>query len=341
MITLLIAFIATAFSLTLTRMMLRVPIRDIAGERSSHTGVTPRAGGVAIVLSWVTYLALIEIFALPVFSSYILIIILTSLTMSIVGLLDDVFQLSYLIRLSVQILIGCFMVYNGFVIDQIPLPGVHDIPLGAFAPIITVLWVVGFINAFNFMDGLNGLAGGGALVVCFMILLFMPHLTPISFALYGIIFALLGFLHRNFHKGEIFMGEVGSQFLGCFFAVLTLVLEPATMGATRFYIVPLLFTPFIFDASLTFIRRLIQRKNVFEPHRGFLFHRLNDLGLSHTHVALLYMFLIVLQGGFVYYFLQEPSFLKLGIDLLFYGVLSAIIYSKDRTSHSEMKRSHA
>jgi UDP-GlcNAc:undecaprenyl-phosphate/decaprenyl-phosphate GlcNAc-1-phosphate transferase len=324
------ALVTLLSSMALTRAMMYLRIADIPNERSSHTVITPKGGGAAIIISLFGFLSYVDFFVLPVFSSYVLILMILAGTMGIIGILDDVFHLSYKPRLLVQLAIALFIVASGLSIDHIPLPGVDEIDLGVLGPIITIFWVVGFINAFNFMDGLHGLAAGGALVVSILILQFMPVLNPFYFVFYGLIFALLGFLRYNFHYGEIFMSDVGSQFLGTLFAVATLMMEPATGGAFRFYIIPLLFLPFIWDAALTFIIRAINRKNVFQPHKEFLFHRLVALGWSHTQVTLLYAGLIVGQGVFVHFFLEDPSFIKLGLNSLFYVLFSIVVYAQSR-----------
>jgi len=322
------AFITLLLSIALTRLMMYARIADVPNERSSHEVVTPKGGGVAIILSLFFFLAVSEIFLVPLFSSYTFLLLVLSAGMGVVGLMDDVFHLSHKPRLVAQLLVAIVMVLCGLTIDYIPLPGVDDIQLGPFGMVITILWIVGFINAFNFMDGLNGLAAGGALMVSILTLLFMPVMNPLYFVFYGLIFALLGYLRYNFLYGRIFMSDVGSQFLGTLFALATLMVEPVTNDAFRFYIIPLLFLPFIYDATLTFCVRLLKRKNVFQPHKEFLFHRLVALGWSHTQVSLTYMALILLQGAFVAYFLPEPSFTKLGINFLFYIILSIVIYAK-------------
>ncbi len=322
------AFITLLLSIALTRLMMYARIADVPNERSSHEVVTPKGGGVAIILSLFFFLAVSEIFLVPLFSSYTFLLLVLSAGMGAVGLMDDVFHLSHKPRLVAQVAVAMVMVLCGLTIDYVPLPGVDEIELGPFGIVITILWIVGFINAFNFMDGLNGLAAGGALMVSILTLLFMPVMNPLYFVFYGLIFALLGYLRYNFHYGRIFMSDVGSQFLGTLFALATLMVEPVTNDAFRFYIIPLLFLPFIYDATLTFCMRLKKRKNVFQPHKEFLFHRLVALGWSHTQVSLTYMMLILLQGAFVAYFLPEPSFTKLGMNFLFYIILSIVIYAK-------------
>ncbi len=332
-----IALFTLLFSMGLTRAMMYLRIADVPNERSSHTVATPKGGGVAIIFSLLFFIGLVNLLLFRVLSPDVEMLLLLSGAMGIMGVLDDVFQLSYKPRLAAQLTIGIIMVANGFVFDHIPLPGVDEIDLGPFGPMITILWVVGFINAFNFMDGLNGLAAGGALVVSFLILLFMPTYNPLWFVFYGLIFALLGYLRYNFPYGRVFMSDVGSQFLGTLFAVATLVIEPATNGEFRFYIIPLLFLPFIYDTSLTFIMRVIKRKDPFQAHREFLFHRLVDMGWSHAQVTLLYAGLILLQGAFVHYFLAEPSFQKLGLNLLLYICFSMLVYKRTlalRSAHA-------
>lgn len=320
-------FVATIVSFLVARLMLNAPIKDVPVERSSHSVVTPKAGGLAFVSAWLVYLSIIHLTVFPILSSPLLILIGLACLMAAIGLADDVFHLSHKPRFIIQLIVAAVMIKLGYVIDYIPLPGEQEILLGPFSLVVTLLWVVGFINAVNFMDGLNGLCSGGALMAS-MLLLYFVGASPISFLLYGLIFGLSGFMRYNFIHGRVFMGDVGSQFLGSIFAILTLMAEPLTGGELRFYIIPLLFLPFIFDTALTFVRRLLAGKNLLEPHREFLFHRLNSLGLSHLQVSLLYMGLIAAQAIFVVYFLASPSFIKLGLNLGIYGLLSSWVYAK-------------
>jgi UDP-GlcNAc:undecaprenyl-phosphate GlcNAc-1-phosphate transferase len=331
-----VALLTLFLSLALTRMMMYVRMADVPNDRSSHTIATPKGGGIAIILSLFFFLCMTHFFIIPIFTPHVLLLLFLAGIMGVVGVLDDIFHLSYMPRLIAQLLVALIMIWGGFAIDHIPLPGVEEIDLGLLGPIITILWVVGFINAFNFMDGVHGMAAGGALVVSVLILLFMPALNPFYFVFYGLIFALVGYLRYNFHFGKIFMSDVGSQFLGTLFAVATLLVEPLTSGGFRFYIIPLLFFPFIYDATLTFIMRVMARKNVFHAHREFLFHRLVALGWSHTQVSFLYMVLILGQGAFVSYFLSEPSFLKLGWNFLFYILFSVLVYARTKRLYSEV-----
>lgn len=315
-------------SLGLTRLMMHVGIVDVPNERSSHVVSTPKSGGVAIIFPLFFFLVFADVFIAPVFSREMILMLALSGLLAGIGLLDDIFHLSYKPRLFVQLMVALTMVANGFSIDHIPLPGISEIPLGFMGPVITVFWVVGFINAFNFMDGLNGLASGGALVVSLLILYFMPIMNPMYFLFLGLIFSLFGYMRYNFFKGRIFMSDVGSQFLGGLFALATLMAEPMSVGLFRYYIIPLFFLPFIFDATLTFCLRLSQGKNVFQPHKEFLFHRLQAFGFTHAQVSTLYMILIGMQGCFVYFFLIRPSFEKLLINFLFYGMLALLVYKK-------------
>jgi UDP-GlcNAc:undecaprenyl-phosphate/decaprenyl-phosphate GlcNAc-1-phosphate transferase len=332
------AVVTFILSVALTRFMIYLHIADVPNERSSHAVATSKSGGVAIVLSLITFLVIANYTIVPLFTSYVLLLLSLAGLMGFIGILDDIYHLSYKPRLILQVVVALVMVTSGHDIDHIPLPGIDEIDLGVMGPVITIFWVVGFINAFNFMDGLNGMAAGGALMVSLLLLILMPMLNPFYFVFYGLIFALAGFLRYNFYFGRIFMSDVGSQFLGTLFAVATLMIEPVTAKELPYYVIPMLFLPFIWDASLTFIMRLYGRKDVFKPHKEFLFHRLVALGWSHTQTTLLYMGLILAQGGYVRYFLKEPSFTKLGLNFAFYAVFSLVIYKLPRPLYTKDQR---
>jgi len=161
----------------------------------------------------------------------------------------------------------------------------------------TIVWIVGMTNAFNFMDGSDGMAGTGAVVAGLCIGLFGLLLQAHVPMLLGgfLAAAAAGFLVFNWPPARIFMGDVGSGFLGTFFAALPLVF-PATTRPLVF--LPILFClwPYIYDPFVSVLRRIANRKNPFEPHREFLFHRLIRSGVSHSRAAMLYALMAALGG---------------------------------------------
>jgi UDP-GlcNAc:undecaprenyl-phosphate GlcNAc-1-phosphate transferase len=213
------------------------------------------------------------------------------------GLYDDFYGLRARYKLLGQLLAASIAFYAGFRIEVVSLPFEAQLEMGAFAFPITVFWIVGVVNAFNLIDGLDGLAGGiGFLVLLLSFALgLLSHqiLMCLCFAALG--GALLGFLHHNFAPASIFLGDSGSMLVGFVLATGTLhagTKSPATVA---------LLTPIvamgipIMDTLFSMLRRYLQRQPMFAPDRGHIHHRLVDLGFGHRQaVFVLYLLTILL-----------------------------------------------
>ena len=186
----------------------------------------------------------------------------------------------------------------GIVVDRLPLPGLGEVPLGWLAYPLTGLWVLGLTNAFNFMDGLDGLAGGTAVIVAaaFGVVAFTQGSTFTCLICGTLIAGSLGFLAFNLPPARIFMGDVGSAFLGFSFAALAVIAARHDQAHTSFFVMPLLLLNFIWDTAFTFLRRWRRGENVAAAHRSHLYQLLNQSGLSHRAVALLHWMVAAAQG---------------------------------------------
>jgi UDP-N-acetylmuramyl pentapeptide phosphotransferase/UDP-N-acetylglucosamine-1-phosphate transferase len=161
--------------------------------------------------------------------------------------------------------------------------------LGIAAWPLTLLWIVGMTNAFNFMDGIDGIAGitaaaaGGGLAAAAGLL----RVEPVALVSLAFAAASVGFLACNWPPARIFMGDVGSAFCGFMIAVLPLAGGPEA-AASLVPIVAVTMWPFIFDTAYTLCRRLARGENVFRAHRSHLYQRLVITGWSHRAVSTLY-----------------------------------------------------
>ncbi len=248
---------------------------DPVTPRSSHTRPTPRLGGVAIVFVSLAGLIYAGTRVAPLAVAFLL--------MALVGLRDDLKPVPARLRLLLQIAAASIVVAGcGF------FSSVGEFPLGWFGAVATCIWIVGMMNAFNFMDGIDGIAGGQALVAAIGWALIALRLGDTTlFLLAGWIgAAVLGFLVHNWWPARIFMGDSASAPLGLLFASLPLV-TPSPDAL----LVPaaLLVWPFILDTFFTFVRRALRRENVMEAHRSHLYQRMVIAGYSHATVALLYI----------------------------------------------------
>lgn len=267
---------------------------DIPNERSSHTRPTPRGGGLAIVAVVLGGLWACAAPDLKAAWPPLALFTLGALVIAGVSGWDDLRHLPVGVRLAAHGLgaLLAMLVFGYW--RAVGWPGSGALVLGALGMPLTFLWIVGLTNAYNFMDGIDGLAGGQALVAGLgWAVLGWLGAQPLVASL-GLLIAAasLGFLGHNLPPARIFMGDVGSAFLGYLFAVLPVLAAPANpvFALAGFALV----WPFVFDAALTFIRRLSRGEKVWLAHRSHLYQRLVISGLSHGQVSGIYVGLALL-----------------------------------------------
>jgi UDP-GlcNAc:undecaprenyl-phosphate GlcNAc-1-phosphate transferase len=281
-------------------MIKRVRIMDIPNERSSHDVPVPKSGGIAIVAAFVVGLLALWFFADKTLfvEKFFPGFVCASLFVAAVSFYDDLYDCSPSIRLASQAVAAIVVMMLGLTISQVNMPWVGPVRLGLWGYGITFIWIVGLTNAYNFMDGINGLAGGTAVIAClfFSIICFTLGSNDTYLITYALAAGTLGFLVFNFPKGRLFMGNVGSMFLGFVFATLAIVAALHDPSHTSLFVMPLLLLHFIYDTFFTFIRRLIKGENVFAAHRSHLYQLFNRLGYSHTTVSVFYFAMGIAQG---------------------------------------------
>jgi UDP-N-acetylmuramyl pentapeptide phosphotransferase/UDP-N-acetylglucosamine-1-phosphate transferase len=301
MIPVLVFLLLAVFSyigvLFIRRLVLRHQIIDRPKERSSHSIPMPRGGGLAIVvLVLITSLW----FASETVLSRSLTYILLGAILAWVGWRDDIYSLSPNYRFLVQGLVAVISILMMGYFRVVRIPMIGDVDLGVIGIAITFLWIIGMINAYNFMDGIDGMAGGVALSagLCWMVLSSNVRNPFVFWVALSIAASSLGYLGHNWPPAKIFMGDVASTFLGYSFAVLPLV--SADQSGDALTIGTLLMWTVIIDPGATFIGRLIRRENIFSRHRSHLFQRLVISGYKTATVSFLYILLTLLAGYLTY-----------------------------------------
>lgn len=296
----------------LTCFMIRLRIIDRPNHRSSHVQPVPRSGGAAIVLT--TYLGVGLIAWLrevpPALIDQLAGIGIAAAILAFAGLLDDLGRLnSFKSKLAMQAL-GCAVLFPfGVVIQSLPLPILGETPIGWLAYPVTFVWVLALTNIFNFMDGLDGLASGTALIVAAVMVMLAGGGASGYLGMIGCVLftSTLGFFVFNFPRAKIFLGDVGSQFLGFIFAGVAVLAANDSLASIPLLVIPLLFFHFIFDTVFTFCRRLFARENVTHPHKSHLYQLMNQSGLSHPQVSFFHFVVTAVQGGGAYMMLQLPA----------------------------------
>jgi len=257
---------------------------DIPNQRSMHAQATPRGGGLAIVVvSLIGLMATLVVEPRPdwaVFGGYVA----GALLIAGVSFLDDLNKVPAGYRLATHFVAAVLMVAG-------LAPQLTAGKEGAIAWLIVgagILWTVGLTNAYNFMDGIDGLAATQGIVTGtgWAVLAAVSHKPFLELFALLIAAGCIGFLIHNWPPARIFMGDVGSAFLGFTFAYLALAIQPVTPLVTL--VGALLLWPFIFDATLAVLRRAVRGENIFAAHRSHLYQRLVLAGWHHGSVAALY-----------------------------------------------------
>lgn len=281
-------------------MLHRIRIMDIPNERSSHVRPVPRSGGIAIVISFLVGVLAIYFFGdrTPIVTRYFQGFLISALAIAAISLYDDIKNKSFLVKLATQAIAALVVLVAGLVIDAIHIPWAGLVHFGWYAYPISFFWIMGLTNAYNFMDGLDGLAAGQAVIVSFFFLIITLGSGSIFVYItsYTILAGALGFLIFNFPPARIFMGDIGSAFLGFVFATLAIIAARYDHSHTSFFVMPLLVFNFIFDTSFTFVRRLFRGKKVTEAHREHLYQLFQQIGYSHRTVSLCHYGMVIMQG---------------------------------------------
>jgi UDP-GlcNAc:undecaprenyl-phosphate GlcNAc-1-phosphate transferase len=333
---------AAAASFLLTPLAMRVArltraIDEPDSGRRVHSRPIPRAGGLAVVVAFVGVAAIAVLLIgmsrpsgpFPRFYVWsgnevsrdqLIAVLGGSLLAAVFGYIDDRWQIRARWQFILQVLLAALAVTLGVTITFIANPldflgDILDSPTITFsglgdaaflvAALVTGLWVVGMINSINFIDGLDGLSTGIALIAALTLGIislssgvgsYAPMVALLCAALAG---ALAGFLPWNFHPARVFIGTTGVMAVGYALAIL------AILGTAKIAVALLVLGVPIIDTFWIITRRLASGKSPFTPDRGHLHHRLLDLGLTHRGAVLLIYAIcaalavtsIVLAGG--------------------------------------------
>jgi UDP-N-acetylmuramyl pentapeptide phosphotransferase/UDP-N-acetylglucosamine-1-phosphate transferase len=230
----------------------------------------------------------------------------------------------------VHSLAAAIVIYSCGFWQTIYFPLLGEVNFGTFGAVITFGWIVWLTNAYNFMDGIDGIAGMQAFTAG-LGWLFGGWLFGIETAGFfgGVLaFSALGFLFHNWQPAKIFMGDVGSAFLGYTFASLPLLaMNEKSSGA---YLLPIFSVIcvwlFVFDTLYTFFLRLLNGEKVWQAHRSHLYQKLVIGGLSHASVTGIYSFLSALALTATFFWLSGNAFGEYLLLVVAFGICASLIF---------------
>ncbi|QQS41962.1 MAG: glycosyltransferase family 4 protein [Acidobacteriota bacterium] len=292
---LLVLAVCAAGTAIFVRLSRRQGILDVPNERSMHAEPVPVGAG--LVISATVLAALLVYFLMGSagfngsfarFAAYFI----ASAVLVAVSWLDDLSHVPAWVRFGIHALAALAILWFSPVWEM-----ESGFRQWSFAGAVFI-WMVGFTNAFNFMDGSDGIAGSQAVAtgLGWGVLGAVLGSEAVSFAGFAIAAACAAFLYFNWEPAKVFMGDSGSAFLGFSFAAFPIFviadLDPLAPGSADRWLIVLyavaLTWPFVFDSSVTFFRRLLKGERVWEPHRKHLYQAMVMRGMPHSAVAALY-----------------------------------------------------
>jgi len=272
-------------------------IIDIPNLRKVHKKPIVRIGGLSIFLTFYLYLfSTIFFIKFDNFNPDLLvkfyIFLIGAFLFFLIGIHDDIYKSSPLLRLVFQFAVAFFVSLNGINFNtlnfSLPYFGqINIVLIPIFNHIISVIWIVGITNAINWIDGIDALAGGycAILSIGLCVLMFLQGNT-IGILFYSIFLgSILGFLIRNFKPAFYIMGDCGSNFLGFSLSTSTLLfLSNSTFGYPNIFNILLIFSLPILDMLIVITQRLISKQNIFLPNKNHIHHRLMNCNLDYKFI---------------------------------------------------------
>jgi Fuc2NAc and GlcNAc transferase len=281
--------IATLLTLLLTILIRKNAIQknqlDIPNERSSHTAPTPRGAGVAVATVFIVGLLALRV-AEKISDETFISIALPGFFVAIIGRLDD---LGYLTsakwRLVGHFLVAIVAVWLVGGLPSLPIAN-SSIDFGMAGNVLAVIYLVWMLNLFNFMDGIDLITGVETITASGATAIFLANKADGDFWLVPAILAatVLGFMFLNIPPAKIFLGDVGSGFIGFVIAVISLV--TADENALIAWAMVILLAVFISDSTVTLLRRVIKREHLYVAHRTHAYQNLTKRVNKHLSVSL-------------------------------------------------------
>ncbi len=286
----------------------RKGLLDVPNHRASHKTPTPTLGGLPIFAGLIS----VVLFCIGISNcGSISVLILSLFVLLATGVLDDIISLKASLRLFIQLSLGLAIASQGLRFTNLyGFLGIHELPV-IFQYLTTVFFIVAITNAFNLIDGIDGLAGGlGFINMMVMGVLFVAQNQRIEFVIcFGMAGALLAFLFFNFRKARIFMGDTGSLILGFLTAYLCLRIFGATNadnlileGPQKLSVILGLIIVPTYDMIRVAIQRVLKKRSPFSADKTHIHHLLTKTGMNHTRAAISLYIVHILILFFTFWF---------------------------------------
>jgi Fuc2NAc and GlcNAc transferase len=275
-------------------------ILDIPNERSSHIAPVPRGGGIAIIITFILSLSCLR--WLNIVEQNLFMALMGGIVIGALGCIDDVYSVAARIRIIVHFMMSIWVLYwlQGFAgLEFTKNFLAHWINL-----VLASIAIVWCINFYNFMDGIDGLASGQGIFIGLSsgVAFLLCGASSLSIVMFLFTASIAGFMVWNWPPAKIFLGDVGSGFIGYIFSVMIVYSASKKILPLEFWLI--IFVVFAGDATFTLIKRAYQKKNWYSAHREHAYQSLIISGASHKEVTLKVL-------GFNCFFLLPLAFLTL------------------------------
>lgn len=325
-----LASVALSFVLTWYVRNIAIARKWVAGPNSPrhlHSTPIPRVGGVSIYLSFVVSVGAIATTSLwmkravPFSEQRVLYILIAGTLVFLLGLYDDIRSVTPRAKIAIQIVAGVLLFWNGSRALEIGVLLGSSTLAWATELLLTVFWVLLITNAFNLIDGLDGLAAGSALfsTLTVFVVSLVDDNSGVSFLSILLAGVIIGFLRFNFNPATIFLGDCGSLFVG--FMLSALALEGVQQKSSTIVAVAIPIVSFglpVLEASISIVRRFISGQPFFAADRDHIHHRLLEMGFSHRG-AVVILYGVSALCGLLSLFLLHPGGKYVGIVLVVLG----------------------
>lgn len=326
------------FTLIIKKIALKLRVVDVPEDkRKLHGGPVPLLGGIAIYISfWLVLLFLIlhPVYGVEIFQSKLIGVFLASTVLIIMGIVDDIKQLSPTIRLVITAAAVILAISFGIGLDKVTNPFNNGvINLNNFfilADVLIFFWLMGMMYTTKILDGLDGLVSGIVTIGAFMILFltsttkyFQPNVGLLSAIFAG---SCLGFLFFNFHPAKIFLGEGGSLFMGFILGVLAIIGGGKLATALLVMAIPIL------DVIRVVVVRIRRGQSIFKGDREHLHFRLVDSGFSHRQAVFILYAMATIFGITTLFLQSSQKLIALATLVLLMLVLNIFLAKKEKVS---------
>jgi UDP-N-acetylmuramyl pentapeptide phosphotransferase/UDP-N-acetylglucosamine-1-phosphate transferase len=295
-------------------------IIDIPNDRSSHVTPTPRGGGLAVVVAF--FMGLTYCFFIGKINKSLFYALLSGLPLTLIGFADDVISLKPGVRFLVQFICAGVALFFLGGLQSLTLATWNLNLIWLFTPVafIAIIWS---INLFNFLDGIDGYIGSEIIFLGLGIFLLTSDNSGILLAI-----SVSGFLIWNWPKAKIFMGDVGSTFLGFAIAIIAIHHQNTHVASMSVWLI--LTSVFWFDATITVIRRTENKEKLSQAHRKHAYQRIVQAGWSHQSTVFGAFLLNIMGFGLAWLAKEFTTFSLafLGIDIIVLFVVLKLIDRK-------------